>query len=113
MMKRSFLALLQRVEDEDNPLDKEPFEQYAARVRPLLPTYPDEVLRQWSYDNPNTMYKYDWLNFERFIFKKQIWSAEAIVQGVQTWNENAVRALERVIHCFNPGRLEQYMLENR
>ena len=113
MMKRSFIALLQRVEDEDE-LEREPFEQYAARVRPLLPTYPDEVLRQWSYDNPRTMYRYAWLNFERFIFREETWSSERIVRDVQTWNEDAVRALEPVILSpGNPSRLERYMLEHR
>lgn len=109
MLSRRFLAQLQRLDNEEE-LEKEPFEQYLARVRPLLPRFPEEVIRDWVYRHCQDLYGYDWLDFDRFAFRRETWATERVIRDVQTWNEETVAAWEHLIDDGEPRRLESYML---
>lgn len=110
MLNRTFLKQLQRRDDEE-ALEKEAFDAYLARVQPLLPTFPSEVIRDWVYRHCEALYDYAWLDFHRFNFRNEMWSTERVVAEVQTWNEATVKGWERLIYDGHPRALESFMLE--
>lgn len=109
MLSRRFLANLQRV-DNEKELEWESFDRYLARVHPLLPTFPEEVIRDWVYRHCEELYRYDWLDFDRFVFRRENWPTQKVIQEVQTWNEGTVAAWEPLIDDGHPRRLETFML---
>lgn len=63
--------------------------EYLARVRRLLPNWPDEVLESWFYDNSGDILEpYGFLDFSRFEFRRESWPLERLL-GIEatldTW----------------------------
>jgi hypothetical protein len=55
----------------DNP-------RYLARVSPLLPNFPAEVLSSWFGEQPDIIEKYAFLGFKRFMFTREKFLLECL-----------------------------------
>jgi len=51
---------------------------YIARVQPLLPNFPTEVLGSWFSEHPTALGAYYPLGLENFRFRRERWSAGAL-----------------------------------
>ncbi len=111
MLKRSFLNQLQRIDDEER-LEKEPFPHFLRRVKPLLPSFPVQVIEDWVYRHCEALYDYAWLDFDHFEFRLESWPTDRVIADVQTWNEDTLRAWENLINNGYPRKLESFMLSH-
>jgi hypothetical protein len=71
-------------------------EKYLARVRPILPNFPDDAIIHWLYrHNPQVLREYKWINFPSLSFRLETWSTERILAEVRHTNEPGVEIERR------------------
>lgn len=71
---------------QETPFAKEPESDYLARVKPLLPSFPADVLLQWFHRHGVDAHgSYDWLNYRALTFTQEIWSTDRVLKQVRSW----------------------------
>jgi hypothetical protein len=77
----------------------EDWADYLARAKPALPTFPDEVLRQWFFEHPHAAEDWAWLGYPHLTFETRRLSLAQIVSSdfgddgcVRTFRENFERS---------------------
>lgn len=77
--------------------EPEPFAEYLARAKEVLPNFPECVIEQWPYRHfTNFRVDYSWLGFKGFRFEKETWSKKDIIgrigsnemEMLQYWGED-------------------------
>jgi hypothetical protein len=77
-------ALLPGKEEED-------FQVYYKRVSPLLPSFPEECLKQTIFQHGiHSLRLWGWLDPYTLSFQEELWSTEDVVSRVFSLNESAV-----------------------
>jgi hypothetical protein len=56
----------------------EQLDQDLVRMRPLLPSWPAEVLKEWLYEHYNQLGDYAYLDFEALHFSRESWALDRI-----------------------------------
>lgn len=74
--------------EQDGTFETEPVVDYLARVQPLLPAFPEEVLMQWFHHHGVHGHEYDWLGYRSLTFQREIWCTERILSEVRSWPGN-------------------------
>lgn len=63
---------------DENDIIIEAFEDYMARVKPVLPEMPEDVVCQWLFSHPQVIDDWDWLDFSSLSFTLEDWSISQI-----------------------------------
>lgn len=94
----------------------ESFEVYRARVSPLLPGWPDEVLLQWLFQHfAVVVARYGWLDFGTLSFAREVWPVQRILSSVRAFNEAAVESWKTLLFAdadFYDSPLGTFMIEH-
>jgi hypothetical protein len=75
-----------------NFYELEPFAEYLARAKEVLPNFPECVIEQWPYCHfPNFKTDYAWLGFKGFRFTKETWSKKDIIGRIGSKEMEMIR----------------------
>lgn len=82
-MKKEWLYTQGRYRPLLDKSDKhvETIDQYYARINPLLPNFPKEVLEQWFYRHWSQIDDYAWLEYDSWQFEQVSWTAEQVINS--------------------------------
>jgi hypothetical protein len=93
----------------------ESFAEYQNRVSPLLPRFPEEVLRDWLYKHGrNALYLDGCIDIHALTFRDESWSASDILEKVSTSQHETVSGWKRAIlgDLHRGGPLGSFMVKH-
>ena len=93
----------------------ENWESYANRVSPLLPNFPEDVLRQWFFEHEQAPEDTEWLDHDNLTFRRVSMGTEEI-PGVDSAFDNylvdRVPRLANLLESPRIKRIHDYFLEH-
>lgn len=103
---------------DENDIITESFEDYMARVEPVLPEMPEDVVSQWLYSHPQVIDDWEWIGLESLEFHLEEWATSEVPEvdkdktsAVSTYRYNLdKRSPEKGKGRF--GRLVEYFDAN-
>jgi len=94
----------------------ETFDEYYNRVNCLILNFPKSVLKQWLFDHfQSVISRYAWLEFEKLLFREEMWETERVIHEIKAWNEPAVESWKTAFFKtpeFKVGPLITFMHQN-
>ncbi len=109
MHYQEFLEQLKPINNDT--IDKEPFDSYKLRVKPLLPNWPDDPLEHWLYRHYSYMIgPYGWLGFDTLHFSHGIWSSMRVYNEVGSDGLNSIDGMG--IQVYSNADSERTWLQN-
>ena len=102
--------LLEAIAPKGSGLNLEPIDDYRARVRPLLPNWPDCPLRQWPHRHWCDFRRtWAWLEVEGLEFHQESWPTNRILAEVRAVGHQQFVVQAQAI-ANDPSRREGWWL---
>lgn len=94
------------LEDLYKKTEYEMFDDYFKRIHKLLPSWPEEIIKEWLFRENSCIEKYFFLGFDRFEFDLVEWENEEILSKVES---SAMKSVDNMGAQFFEHPTETYL----